>query len=70
MQPNVIRVDTRFRSSYPFDTLKHGDIIEVDHPNSAKEVFRRWRKRSKRKAQLVTSSISPRLLHFIDESVV
>lgn len=69
-QPNIIRVDTTFKSAYPFDSLKHGDAIQVEHPNSAKEVFRRWRKLRERKAQLVSSLTSPKLLFFIDEQLV
>ena len=70
MQPNIFRVDTSFRSSYPFDSLKHGDVIEVERPDSAREVFRRWRKLRQRKAQLVSSLSSPRFLFFIDEQIV
>jgi hypothetical protein len=70
MPPNIIHVDTRFKSRYPFDSLKHGDVIEVEHPNSAKEVFRRWRKLRQRKAQLVSSQSFPKLLYFIDEQIV
>jgi hypothetical protein len=70
MQPNIIRVDTSFKSPYPFDSLKHGDVIEVEHPTSAKEVFRRWRKLRQRQAQLIQSLTSPRLLFFIDEQIV
>ena len=70
MPPNVIRVDTVFRSPYPFDSLKHGDVIEVAHPNSAREVFRRWRRVRKRNAQLVKSLTSPNMLFFIDEQIV
>jgi hypothetical protein len=70
MQPKIIRVDTSFKSPYPFDSLKHGDVIEVEHPTSAKEVFRRWRKLRQRKAQLVSSQSFPKLLYFIDEQIV
>jgi len=69
MQPSVFLVDATFRSSYPFDRLKHGDAIEVQHPDSAKEVFRRWRRARQRKAQLVTSRSQPRILFFIDEEL-
>lgn len=69
-QPQFIRVDTTFKSAYPFDSLKHGDVIQVEHPNSAKEVFRRWRKVRQRKAQLIQSLTSPKLLFFIDEQLV
>jgi hypothetical protein len=69
-QPKFIRVDTTFKSSYPFDSLKHGDAIEVRNINSAREVFRRWRKARRRQAQLVGSLTSPRLLFFIDEQIV
>lgn len=58
------------RERYDFDALKHGDAIEVDSINSAREVFRRWRKKTGRKAQLVRS-VEPgqeRLLFFIDET--
>jgi hypothetical protein len=69
MQPSVFQVDTTFKSAYPFDRLKHGDAIEVRHPQSAKEVFRRWRKARQRKAQLVPSLTQPGVLFFIDEEL-
>lgn len=66
-QPNVIRVETQ-KSRYRFDELKHGDALEVDHPESARELFRQWRSRNKRKgAQLVKSQQSPKILYFIDD---
>jgi hypothetical protein len=58
------------RERYDFSALHHGDAIEVDSINSAREVFRRWRKRTGRKAHLVRS-VEPgqeRLLFFIDET--
>lgn len=69
MTPTIIRIK-KSSSKYRFDTLKHGDVIEVEHPTSAKEVFRRWRKRHARTAQLIQSQISPKLLIFIDEQLV
>jgi hypothetical protein len=58
------------RERYDFDALQHGDAIDVDSINSAREVFRRWRKRTGRKAQLVRSTEPghQRLLFFIDET--
>jgi hypothetical protein len=56
------------RERYDFGALQHGDAIEVDSINSAREVFRRWRKRTGRNAQLVRSAEpgQERLLFFID----
>jgi hypothetical protein len=56
------------RERYDFDALKDGDAIEVRSVNSAREVFRRWRKRTGRKAQLVRSTDPERanFLFFID----
>ena len=56
------------RERYDFDALKHGDAIEVQSVNSAREVFRRWRKRTGRKAELVRSTDPERgnLLFFIE----
>ena len=58
------------RERYDFDALQHGDAIEVTSPNSAREVFRRWRKRTGREAQLVRSAEPGResFLFFIDET--
>jgi hypothetical protein len=56
------------RERYDFDALKHGDAIEVRSANSAMEVFRRWRKKTGRKAQLVRSTDPEQrsLLFFIE----
>jgi hypothetical protein len=58
------------REHYDFSALQHGDAIEVTSPNSAREVFRRWRKRTDTKAQLVRSREPGQegLLFFIDET--
>ena len=57
------------RERYDFDALRHGDAIEVGSPRSVMEVFRRWRKKTGRKAQLVrpTDTEQGNLLFFIEE---
>jgi hypothetical protein len=61
------------RERYDFDALKHGDAFEIEPSkiDSAREVFRRWRKRTGRRAQLVRSTTrgQENLLFFIDEKV-
>jgi hypothetical protein len=57
---------TAKRERYDFDVLKHGDAIEVRSVKSAKEVFRRWRKRTQRDAQLVCSPERDDLLFYIE----
>ena len=63
---------TAVRDRYDFDVLRHGDAIEVNSINSAREVFRRWRKHTGRRAQLVRSSEKGQegLLFFIDSDMV
>ena len=70
MRPNVVRVDTT-RSRYSFDTLKHGDMLEVRSKSGALEMFRRWKKASKlNRGRLLPSRESPNILIFIDDSLV
>jgi hypothetical protein len=69
MPPNIIRVDPSV-SRYRFDSLQHGDAIEVNSKPGAQEMFRRWKKASGRRGRLVPSRDFPRLLFFIDEQIV
>jgi transcriptional regulator with XRE-family HTH domain len=58
------------RTRYNFDDMQHGDALEcesMNQVNSAREVFRCWRKRTGRNVQLVLAVKEGRLLlHFID----
>jgi hypothetical protein len=72
MPPNVVRVDipgSRY-SHYHFDSLKHGDLLEVKSKLGALEMFRRWKKTKGRRARLITHREYPNVLIFIDESIV
>jgi hypothetical protein len=74
MPPTTLRVDTR-RSRYDFDSLKHGDSIEVTSVAGAMEMFRRWKKAVKgRRGRLVLSHYRDRdtfnTLRFIDDDIV
>ena len=66
----VIRVKPEKTPMYDFDALRHGDVLEVENPASAREMFRRWKKRHHRHELLVASPNSPWLLFFIDDEVV
>ena len=69
MQPNILRVAPHV-SRYGFDSLNHGDAIEVASKASAQEMFRRWKKRTGRRGRLVALAEHPNLLFFIDQSIV
>jgi hypothetical protein len=69
MSPNIVRVDTT-ASRYRFDSLKHGDLLEVNSKSGALEMFRRWKKAKGRQARLIPSQQFPNMLVFIDESIV
>jgi hypothetical protein len=69
MPPNVLRIDTR-GSRYRFDTLKHGDAIEVTSIPGAMEMFRRWKKAKGRRGRLIPSRGSLNTLFFIDDDDV
>jgi hypothetical protein len=69
MQPNILQVAPHV-SRYRFDSLKHGDAIEVASKASAQEMFRRWKKRTGRTGRLVALPEHPRLLFFLDQSIV
>lgn len=60
-----------FRTRYEFDLLKHGDAIVAPRHLSAKEVFRRWKKRHPERphARLKRSlrEGEEHLLYFIEE---
>ena len=65
----VMRVKKQ-ESKYRFGEMRHGDAIEVDSKAAAFEVFRNWRKATGHKARLVSSREFPRILYFIDETIV
>jgi hypothetical protein len=59
-----------FRPKYDFDAMRHGDGIEVENKKSAWEMFARWRRKTGRRARLITSRDYPNILHFIDDDIV
>ncbi|HEY1431858.1 MAG TPA: hypothetical protein VGF39_09560 [Stellaceae bacterium] len=61
--------DSERERLYDFDKLRHGDTVPVRSKLSAQEMFRRWRRRTGRKARLVGSRDTPDVLYFIDEEV-
>ena len=67
--PTILRIDTR-SSRYRFDSLKHGDAIEVSSVAGAMEMFRRWKKIKGRRGRLIPSRDSFNTLFFIDDDVV
>jgi hypothetical protein len=69
MQPTILRVNSR-ESRYRFESLRHGDAIEVASRASAQEMFRRWKKRHGRTGHLISLPDQPNLLFFIDQSIV
>jgi hypothetical protein len=69
MTVNIVRVATPV-SRYHFDSLKHGDAIEVVSKPGAQEMFRRWKKAKGRRGRLVPSREFPNLLFFIDETII
>jgi hypothetical protein len=69
MQPTILRVAPR-ESRYRFDSLTHGDAIEVASVASAQEMFRRWKKRTGRGGRLVSLPDQPNLLFFLDRNIV
>jgi hypothetical protein len=69
MQPTILRVEPR-ASRYRFESLRHGDAIEVASVGSAQEMFRRWKKRTGRAGRLVALPEQPNLLFFLDQSIV
>ena len=69
MPLNIRRVDTS-TSRYRFDSLKHGDAIEVASKAGAQEMLRRWKRATGRRARLVPSRDFPNVLFFIDETIV
>ena len=69
MQPTVLHVKPA-ASRYRFESLKHGDAIEVASKASTQELFRRWKKRNGRTGYLVGLREEPNLLFFLDHQVV
>ena len=53
---------------YAFDRMRHGDAIKVESPGGAREMFRRWRHKTGRKARLTSSKEKPKVLYFIEEA--
>jgi hypothetical protein len=66
MSPSIRRVDTT-ASHYRFDSLRHGDAIEVTSKSGALEMFRRWKKLKGRRGRLVSSRDYANVLFFIDD---
>ena len=56
-----------FRPKYDFDAMRHGDAIDVENPNAAREMFARWRRKTGRRARLTVSRDFPKRLFFIDD---
>jgi hypothetical protein len=56
-----------FRPKYDFDAMRHGDAIEVENTNAAREMFARWRRKTGRRARLTVSRDFPNRLFFIDD---
>jgi hypothetical protein len=57
-----------FRPKYNFDAMRHGDAIEVENTNAAREMFARWKRKTGRSGRLVTSRDFPNRLFFLDDS--
>ena len=73
MPSNIFRVDT-MGSRYPFDSLKHGDTLQVNSIRGAQEMFRRWKNAKstdkRRRGRLVPSREYADVLVFIDETII
>jgi hypothetical protein len=63
--PRVIRM--MVRPLYDFDSLHHGDAIDVESKAGAQEMLRRWRNKTGRRAQLVSIRGLPNRLYFLDQ---
>jgi hypothetical protein len=59
-----------FRPKYDYDAMRHGDIIEVENVNAAREMFSRWRRKTGRRARLVASRDYYNRLFFFDDDIV
>jgi hypothetical protein len=57
----------RRNAAYDFAALRHGDVIRVGSKASARELFRRWRKATGRRASLVGVKKFPRVLVFLED---
>ena len=55
---------------YDFDSMQHGDAIEVASKPACREMFRRWKLARGRHGRLISSREHPRLLFFLDETPV
>jgi hypothetical protein len=55
---------------YDFDSMQHGDAIEVASKPACREMFRRWKRAHGRHGRLVSSREHPSLLFFLDETPV
>ena len=67
--PRIVRLKPVYRR-YDFDSLKHGDAIEVESKAGAQEMLRRWRNKNGSSARLVSAIESPNLLYFLEEGPV
>jgi hypothetical protein len=50
---------------YPFDSLEHGDAIEVESIPGAREMFRRWREKTGRRQTKLISNKVPGFEHYL-----
>ena len=57
-----------FRPKYDFDAMRHGDAIDVQNKNAAREMFARWKRKTGRRGRLVVSQDFPNRLFFLDDS--
>jgi hypothetical protein len=67
--PAILQIQP-FRPKYDFDAMRHGDAIEVENKNAARQMFARWRRKAGRNGRLVASRDIPNLLYFLDEADV
>ena len=67
--PAILQVQP-FRPRYDFDAMRHGDAIEVENINAARQMFARWRRKAGRRGRLIASRDMPNLLYFLDEADV
>ena len=56
-----------FRPKYDFDAMHHGDAIDVENKNAAREMFARWKRKTGRRGRLVVSRDYPNRLFFLDD---
>ena len=67
---SAILQEQPWRPKYDFAAMRHGDAIEVQNRKAAWEMFARWRRKTGRRARLITARETPNLLYFIDDDIV